>query len=289
MTDDEPKPSTSGYISSSKPVSSQSCSDDNSTGWISVSRKPASASSGGSQSDTPIHGLERSTSVSLENLHEVKKEKSADEQERASQSPCRTNNFESKDGKTEISTNRSLMKTNENSTTHGNGLVKEEDSQYKPKYSVPLLYDDGGGAAYTDDFADNEFGGSSEVGKITMVVAHRTSKELPKPEGDSSPVTNEQPTTEMDSTTSSAVLNEHLILFQTTAPVRRNSNKKRGVSFDDSDSDSGNENSETNISDNSQEKYQRIILENKQKLKSSGWVDARKNKKKVFKNSLFKR
>lgn len=66
--------------------------------------------------------------------------------------------------------------------------------------------------------------------------------------------------------------------------------KKKGVAFDDStSSDSDTNNANTNTEEDSQEKYERIMAENKKKTQSSGWIDAKKMKKKMKSNSLFRR
>ncbi|XP_037782725.1 Werner syndrome ATP-dependent helicase homolog isoform X2 [Penaeus monodon] len=60
--------------------------------------------------------------------------------------------------------------------------------------------------------------------------------------------------------------------------------KKRGIVYDDSDSDK-----EEKYSQESQEKYERILADSKKKMESSGWIDAKRMKKKMKSNSLFKR
>ncbi|XP_064101389.1 bifunctional 3'-5' exonuclease/ATP-dependent helicase WRN-like isoform X2 [Macrobrachium nipponense] len=76
------------------------------------------------------------------------------------------------------------------------------------------------------------------------------------------------------------------LICMTSPPTDIAVAKKRGVVFSDSESDSEKEDSQ-NL-----DKYERILNENKkrvQKLESSGWIDARKMKKKMRQNSLFKR
>ncbi|XP_068210386.1 ATP-dependent DNA helicase RecQ-like [Palaemon carinicauda] len=84
-------------------------------------------------------------------------------------------------------------------------------------------------------------------------------------------------------------------LFNMTSPPKKTA-KKRGVVFSDSESDTEKEESQDMVTEKegSQDlnKYERILNENKkrvEKLESSGWIDARKMKKKMRQNSLFKK
>ncbi|KAK4288530.1 hypothetical protein Pmani_038442 [Petrolisthes manimaculis] len=76
--------------------------------------------------------------------------------------------------------------------------------------------------------------------------------------------------------------------LETSPPVSQIVNKlgskSRGVLFDSNDTEE-----ESCPSDNSsQDKYERILQENKKILQDSGWIDSRKNKKKGKKNLLSK-
>lgn len=327
--DNEPKPSTSGLVSSAVLQSNSPNRRSQSSGWISVPRKAAPPTSTDKDSPMSTVGLESSTDT-VEDLQEVQREKSSNNQELSSHSPNAVYAFRSKNmhGK---KVNKDLKELSENCNNSVQKLVKE-DSQHKPKYTVPIIMDANDTTHGHNDIFD-EVDEGPVVGKVKSVkkrikvespeydIAPRNSEikhrlKVESPEHDISPRHGELPeqrAPQLDSTLSSDFLSAQLLLVPTTVPVKRQPNKKKGVCFDDSDSedqqttapakrgptqpskkkgvcfDESDSDGENNSSENSQDKYERIMLENKRKLNNSGWVDARKMKKKLNKNSLFKR
>lgn len=183
--------------------------------------------------------------------------------------------------------------TGENSGIYSDWLKNIEDSRCKPKYSVPKLDD-------IDIFTGSDFDDVITLSDSEDIPVFRKTdsvkpcgSELPKPATKTSPTRTEplEPeTTNVDRTSSTVLNNSQLSFLRHSEPSTASKYfKQRGISFDDTDSENNSSENSQDQYENSEEKYKRIMEDSKRKLNASGWIDAKKMKKKVQKSSLFKR
>lgn len=162
--------------------------------------------------------------------------------------------------------------TNKNefrNTEDGQGIGKNSQAA-KSKYFVPVM-----------DSSDDDyglFGESSDNGSFSgqkKKVGSGLGQEVKTEKSDLEDKTGDSRKEEEGS---KPVLNR-----SKTVSEAKSSQKKRGVMYDDTDSDKDEENSQDS------QKYERILADSKKKMESSGWIDAKRMKKKMKSNSLFKR
>ncbi|KAG7168293.1 Werner syndrome ATP-dependent helicase-like [Homarus americanus] len=266
---EESQPSTSNYTTGNQPDMNYSkmgtCVEHGSTsGWISASKtivtvsNSVKSSCSSDKADSSVDTL-----CKLESSTKESEESRGGERERKPMSKL----------------SESMLKCPLNST---NSSVKYEDNQFTPKYSVPRM--DGNDFLPLDVFSSSEetdlFSELDEetyMSKTARPICLDTEDKLPEPETQKpEEKLLEQAQQKIESHSSS----NHL---QLTKFPKGNTSKKKGVSFDTSDTEE-----EGNSNEDSQEKYERIISDTKRKLKDSGWIDARKMKKKMRQNSLFR-
>ncbi|KAK8726097.1 hypothetical protein OTU49_010375 [Cherax quadricarinatus] len=284
----EPQPSTSSCINRFMP-SRVTCNDDisASSGWISASKTKATTTNT-TRSFSP-DSAEKSVNKSTKGP-----EKFRIHNREGPVSPKEQTHL------IDHSTSGKYMNVNENTRTYQsdsiqmntdnehpeNSLAKYKDSQHAPKYTVPKL----SGKDFTthsgllsdeDTEIFDELDEESFMNNMSISVTLDTKIKLPDSVDTKIVPKPDMPNAETCMTKSfedTKLLN----IFQFSSAPECKSSKKKGVSYSDSDSEG-----ESSTTENSQEKYERIISDNKRKLKNSGWIDSRMMKKKIKKNSLF--
>ncbi|XP_045583670.1 ATP-dependent DNA helicase RecQ [Procambarus clarkii] len=307
LVGEEAKPSTSscgsGFISSKRLYNSQKHIDDvqigtnvdssTSSGWISASK-----AKGTSKSSSPdmMAGTLETENCKLEceeREDDVRKRTmSPKTQGAAHQGHSILNRCGNEVDRIRKDDENRFSQMSENSENLESSSVKFEDSQHTQKYTVPKM--NGIGLGMHDDLLPGEnedlFDDIEKESSMNMTFKSATldarTKLLAPVDTKTTKATLSAPEISNAETQPLASTGDTLLYnpLQVTSALTSKIGKKKGVNFSDSDTEDG-----STTTEDSQEKYERIISDNKRKLKDKGWIDARKMKKKIQKNSLFKR
>lgn len=286
----EPKPSTSndnsGFMSSRKPGSSLShdskmaaCEEVGSVSeWISTSRNKRTTSPSDNSCSSDMHDISLSLvpKMNMNEFEEPREKRERDSSPRSNESVCQepssSNIFKRKTENWGEDNDKSLYQVTEKGGSSESHSLKDKDDIYIPRYTVPKMV--GKDFAEHSDLMTRDdtdcFGSDESVLSNTTQAVSLPSENISEREIENA-----------ESRLSSPIIHTPSVFEYSICPKHKSLSKK-GVDFEDSDD-------ENDTTDDSQEKYERIISDNKRKLQNEGWISARNMKQKIKKNSLFKK